>query len=111
MKWSDVVLDLGLGVLVLAGLWVGHLIARPRPAPKAVKIGLDPELRDALAELARLRRDVDAGYGGVVEQRNELREALDDMWGCIDKPGIDDLQPETVLLAKRNHELLNHGGD
>lgn len=38
-----------------------------------------------------------------------LREALDDLWGCIDKPEIDYLQPETVEIATANHNLLWHG--
>lgn len=38
-----------------------------------------------------------------------LREALDDLWGCIDKPEMDYLQPETVEMAKANHEIVCHG--
>lgn len=28
MSWPDVVFSLGLGVLLLAGMWIGYLIAR-----------------------------------------------------------------------------------
>lgn len=45
----------------------------------------------------------------VYDYVTELREALDDLWGCIDKPEIDMLQPETVETAKANHNILWHG--
>lgn len=38
----------------------------------------------------------------------DLREALDDLWGCIGKAEMGELQPETVLMAEANHELLWH---
>lgn len=38
----------------------------------------------------------------------QLREALDDMWGCIAHAEIQHLQPETVEIAKANHTLLWH---
>lgn len=42
------------------------------------------------------------------DQVDRLREALDDLWACIAKNEIGHLQPETVQLAKQNHELLWH---
>lgn len=39
-----------------------------------------------------------------------LQEALDDLWGCIAWDETQHLQPETVELAKANHEHLHHGG-
>lgn len=44
------------------------------------------------------------------QSEKDLREALDDIWGCIAKPEIDALQPETVQVAQANHELLWHSG-
>jgi hypothetical protein len=40
-----------------------------------------------------------------------LREALDDLWGCIGTAEIDSLQPETVALSQANHELLWHSDE
>lgn len=38
----------------------------------------------------------------------DLREALDDLWGCIGKVEIEHLQPATIRIAKENHDRLNH---
>lgn len=45
---------------------------------------------------------------GVERVPGRLREALDDLWGCIGKAEIDALQPTTVEIAQANHELLWH---
>ena len=37
-----------------------------------------------------------------------LREVVDDLWGCIGVTEIGQLQPETVSLAKANHEMVAH---
>lgn len=42
-------------------------------------------------------------------QMEALREALEDLWACVTE--IGDLQPQTVALAKANHELLSHDGE
>jgi hypothetical protein len=41
----------------------------------------------------------------------DLREALDDLWGCIGKAEIANLQPETVRVAQANHERLWHSDE
>lgn len=38
----------------------------------------------------------------------ELRQALDDLWGCIAYTEFTYLQPETVGVAKDNHTVLHH---
>lgn len=37
-----------------------------------------------------------------------LREALDDLWACVGMEEAAHLQPETIELAKNNHEYLWH---
>lgn len=48
---------------------------------------------------------------GPESRLTALREAVDDLWGCIGKAEMDDLQPETVEIAKALHEDIWHGGD
>jgi hypothetical protein len=40
-----------------------------------------------------------------------MREALDDLWGCIGVAELKDLQPETVRVAHENHTFLWHRAD
>lgn len=40
-----------------------------------------------------------------------LRAAVDDLWGCIGHEEIKHLQPETVAIAKANHEGLWHADE
>lgn len=47
---------------------------------------------------------------GAMAEVEKLREALDDLWGCIGVNEIKDLQPETVRVASENHTRLNHSG-
>lgn len=39
---------------------------------------------------------------------DELREALDDLWGCIRVDEMDHLQRQTLLIARANHARLHH---
>jgi hypothetical protein len=48
---------------------------------------------------------------GAVEIPEAWQHALDDLWGCIGKREMEHLQPETVQLAKENHEALWHNHD
>ena len=43
-----------------------------------------------------------------ISMEDALRAALDDLWACIDADEIKHLQPETVAIAKANHEGLWH---
>lgn len=38
----------------------------------------------------------------------ELRDALDDLWGCIAKTELDHLEEKTREVARANHEILWH---
>lgn len=39
-----------------------------------------------------------------------LREALNDLWGCIGVQEIAHLQPETIRIAAENHNIICHKG-
>lgn len=57
------------------------------------------------------RRLSDSAEMPSPEPTEEWRHALDDLWGCIGKREMEHLQPETVRLAKENHEQLWHNHD
>ena len=52
-----------------------------------------------------------AGTAAKMTDDDPLLVALDDLWGCIGKREMQRLQPETVRIAKENHEALWHTHD
>lgn len=70
----------------------------------------DQEAYEALAELLEPVR-VELEHLRLATEENGFRsvfEALDDLWGCIGKTEMQHLQPDTVRLAKANHQALWH---
>lgn len=52
--------------------------------------------------------DAEAERDAAREQVRALREAVDDLWGCIRSIEIPYLQPSTRRLAQEVHDLVWH---
>lgn len=48
---------------------------------------------------------------GLVKEIAAQQTVIDDLWGCIGQPEIDDLQDETRAQSIANHNALWHTGD
>lgn len=72
-----------------------------KPADRLLKT----EVLDGLAgDVQEVRRTLQIALGDL----RVLQDALDDLWGCIGLKEIEDLQPETILVARANHRALCH---
>jgi hypothetical protein len=78
----------------------------------------DKDIINDLATLKRSRHPWDmpsicmqlaADVGPLLDERGDLREAVEDLWACIGTAEIAHLRPETVMLAKGLHEKVWHG--
>lgn len=67
-------------------------------------------LRDLIPDRVPGRTAIELARRAVAAERENrvLREALDDMWGCIEHAELQHLQPDTVEVAIKNHAMLWH---
>ncbi len=47
-------------------------------------------------------------FDALVKENQQLQEAVDDLWSCMDRQQIDKLQPETQIEARRIHNSIWH---
>jgi len=65
-------------------------------------------LTDSVIVVHDGRVDVRQAEPAVTTDVAALREALDDLWGCIGEAEVRHLQPATQATASENHRLLWH---